>query len=119
MSLNNIGNTTLSTELITKALVSLPPDKVSLGDQLVWKHVGKKGNLETDTLFCPDIFNSECTPTWKYIKILLIKVLLRPILNDTCLGAMCAILTLLRDEPRRISSQGNVTQCVSGYLLTL
>lgn len=99
--------------------MSLPPDTVSLKDQLVWKHVGKKGNLETDSLFCPDIFETECTPTWKYIKTLLIKVLLRLLLNDTCLGAMSAILTLLHDKPTGMRSQENVTQRLSGYLLTL
>lgn len=119
MGLNNIGNTTLGTELVAKAPVSLPPDTVSLGDQMIWKHTGKKGDPETESLFGPNISEIECPPAWKYIKTLLIKVLLRPILNDTCLGAMCAILICLWDKPTRMSSQGDVTQCVPGYLLTL
>ena len=64
----NIGNTTLGTELVTKTAVSLPSDTVSLGDQLVWKHIGKKGNSKTDSLFFPDISEIQCTPTWRHIK---------------------------------------------------
>lgn len=46
-------------------------------------------------------------------------MLLRPILSDTCLGAMCAIFSFLRDKPTRMSGQENVTECMSGYLLSL
>lgn len=119
ISLNNIGNATLGPKLVTKAAVSLPSDTISLGDQLLWKHRGKKDNLETESLFFPDISETECTPTWRYKKTLLFKVSLRPSLNDTGLGAMCAILSFLHDKPMRMNGQKNVTECVSGYLLKL
>lgn len=72
MSLNNIGNATLGPELVAKAAASLPSDTISLGDY-VWKHRGKKDNLETESLFFPDISETECTHTWRYEKTLPLK----------------------------------------------
>lgn len=89
ISLNSIGNITLGTELVIKAAVSLPSDTVSQRDQLVWEHRDKKGNLGTDNLFFPDIFEIECTLTWRYIETFLIKMLLGSVLDDTYPGAVC------------------------------
>lgn len=89
ISLNSIGNITLGTELVIKAAVSLPSDTISQRDQLVWEHRDKKGNLGTDNLFFPDIFEIECTLTWRYIETFLIKMLLGSVLDDTYPRAVC------------------------------